>query len=175
MGLFPLFPLQLQLESLLLSLFQAVLLSRRYHILPLIWLHSCGKWNDSQFWDDFGIFWKRCCMKCWATRKPIFSWELSRQASTPRAQIRHYAVVFVVVVVLPCSLMSRHQEVLLVMLEAFSHISNCCIPSKDPFVQAHTSCCGIIKSWWSPETEPGTPAGKWNLCTPCAAHSPFLT
>lgn len=113
-------------------------------------------------------------MKCWASRNPIFSWELSRQDSTP-VQIRHCAVVFVVVVVLPCSLMSRHQEVLLVMLQAFPHASNCCIPSRDPFVQAHTSCCGIVKSWWSPETEPGTPAGKKYLSTPCAAHSPFLT
>lgn len=81
LGLFPLFPLQLQLESLLLSWFQAFLLFRRYHILPQIWLHSCGKWNDSQFWDDLGIFWKRCCVKCWATRKPIFSWELSGQTA----------------------------------------------------------------------------------------------
>lgn len=74
--------------------------------------------------------------------------------------MRHYAVVFVVVVVLPCSLMSRHQEVLLVMLEAFFYISSCCILSRDPSVQAHTSCYRIVKSWWSPEREPGTPAGK---------------
>lgn len=96
-----------------------------------------------------------------------------RTDSTP-VQIRHYAVVFVVVVVLPCSLMSRHQEVLLIMLETFSYISNCCILRRDPFVQAHTSCCGIVNSWWSPEMEPGTPAAKWYLCTSCAALSPFL-
>lgn len=50
-------------------------------------------------------------------------------------------------------------------------------PEQGPLraVQAVTSCCGVSKSWWSTETGPGTPTGEWYLCTPCAAHPPFLT
>lgn len=50
------FPLRLQPESLLLSLFQAFLLLKSHHILPLMWLHSCGEWSNSQFWNDLGSF-----------------------------------------------------------------------------------------------------------------------
>lgn len=42
--------------ELLLSLFQAFLLLKSYHILPLMWLHSCGEWSDSHFWNDLGSF-----------------------------------------------------------------------------------------------------------------------
>lgn len=81
--------------------------------------------------------------------------------------IRHCAVVFVVVVVLPCSLMSRHQEVLLVVLEAFPHTSNCCTPSRDPFVLWD---CKILVE---PRNRARHPSRS--LCTPCAAHPPFTT
>lgn len=49
---------QRQLEILLLFLFQAFLLLKSYHILPLMWLHSCGKWSDSRFRNDSGSFGK---------------------------------------------------------------------------------------------------------------------
>jgi len=66
--------------------------------------------------------------------------------------------------------------VLPVTLEAFPRICSC-DPERGPLraVQAVASCCGVIKSWWSAETEPGTPTGERYLCTPCAARPPFLT
>lgn len=53
LGLFLTFPLRLQLESLLLSLFQAFLLLKSYHILPLM----CCILVVSGVIPSFGMTW----------------------------------------------------------------------------------------------------------------------
>lgn len=65
-----------------------------------MWLRTCGKWSDSQFWNDLGSSGGGAILECWATGKPIIFWELSIQ--TPVPSIRYCAVVIVTTVVLWC-------------------------------------------------------------------------
>lgn len=140
-------------------------------------LHSCGKWSDSQFWNDLGSFGRGAVQNAGPLANPSSPRSSQDKTALQYKRIRYYAFVTVTVMVLSCFPLVQALGGAAGNAGSIPPHLQLLHPEQGPLcaVQAVTSCCGVIKSWWSTETEPGTLTGERYLCTLCAAHPPFLT